>query len=509
MTLLNSLFSWIIKKRIHQIELFTKHPLEVQGEVFMNLIDRGKETFWGKKYGYHDIKDFKTYCDRVPLSSYEDLKRYIERQKKGEKNILWPGEVKWFAKSSGTTSDKSKYIPVSKESLEDCHYKAGKDMLALYYHNKPHTEIFDGKSLVVGGSTQINHFSSDSYYGDLSAIIIKNLPFWVEYRRTPNISVALLSEWEEKIEKMAKITADEDVTNISGVPSWTLVLLKRILEIKNASNILDVWPNLELYMHGGVSFTPYKDSFQKIIGKNNHIDFLETYNASEGFFGIQYKPDSSEMLLMLDYGIFYEFVPQSEWNKEHPQTILLDEVQVGEVYELIISTNGGLWRYRLGDTITFTSTAPFLIKVAGRTKHFINAFGEELMIHNVDKALAIASHKTEALIADYTAAPKFGDKTGEGCHEWIIEFEKEPTNIDEFKKIFDKELKQQNSDYEAKRHKNMVLKEPKFHVVPPKTFYNWMKSRGKLGGQNKVPRLSNDRKFVDAILQFINSEPVL
>ncbi len=507
MSFINSIFSWIITKRIHQIELFIKHPHDVQNDVFNYLIKESKHTEWGETHGYSNINSISSFKKNVPLNNYEGLKSFIDRERRGEKDILWPGETKWFAKSSGTTSDKSKFIPVSKESLEDCHFKGGKDMLALYHHNKQNTKIFEGKSLVVGGSTQINPLHSDGYYGDLSAIIIKNLPFWVEYKRTPNISIALLSEWENKINKMAQQTSQEDVTNISGVPSWTKVLLQKVLEITGAKTVKEVWPNLELFMHGGVSFLPYKKSYEKLIGINTPIDYLETYNASEGFFGIQYKQTSSEILLMLDYGIFYEFIPKSEWDKENPKTILLDQVKTNEVYEMVISTNAGLWRYRIGDTITFTSLSPFMIKVAGRTKHFINAFGEELMINNSEKALEIVCKKLDIEITDYTAGPYFYDDGEKGYHEWVIELNKQldESNAKVFTKLLDEELKKLNSDYEAKRHKNMLLQLPKIHFLPKGSFYDWMKKRGKLGGQNKVPRLSNSRKFVDGILDYINT----
>ena len=438
----------------------------------------------------------------MPLQEYDDVKHWVDRLMKGEKDLLWPGEIKWFAKSSGTTSDKSKFIPVSRESLEECHYKGGKDMLSIYYHNRPDSLFFSGKGLVVGGSSQINQFRSDSYYGDLSAILMKNFPFWVEYRRTPELSIALLSEWEEKLEKMAKATAEEDVTNISGVPSWTLVLLKKILEIKGKKTIPEVWPNLELFMHGGVAFTPYLEQYRKLI-PSPKMNYMETYNASEGFFGIQDELGKDEMLLMLDYGIFYEFIPMENFGNDQPKTLMLDEVETDKNYALVISTNGGLWRYIIGDTVMFTSLNPYRIKVTGRTKHFINAFGEELIIDNAEKGLKTACEKTEAIIKEYTAGPVFMGDEGKGGHEWLIEFERKPHNLDYFAEILDNALKSLNSDYEAKRHKGLALQEPKIHAVFEGTFYNWMKKRGKLGGQNKVPRLANDRKYLDDILSYL------
>jgi hypothetical protein len=504
MELLNSIFSWIIKKRIHQIELFKKYPLEVQNELIFRLVEDAESTKWGKKHKYKKIKSLKEYKKHIPISDYEDLKPWIIKMKQGQKDILWPGEVKWFAQSSGTTSDKSKFIPVSKASLEDCHYKAGKDMLSIYYNQRPDSKLFNGKSLAVGGSSQINQFSSDSYYGDLSAIIIKNLPFWVEYRRTPDKSIALMSEWEEKIYKMAETTSKEDVTNISGVPSWTLVLIKKILEITGKKYITDVWPNLELFMHGGVSFKPYRAQYEALMGKQK-IDYLETYNASEGFFGIQDELDSDSMLLMLDYGVYYEFAPLEEVDKEHPSTLGLDEVELNRNYAMIISTNGGLWRYMIGDTICFTSLQPFRIKVTGRTKHFINAFGEELIIDNAEKAMNIACEKTKSRVSEYTAAPIYMTNSDRGTHEWIIEFDVVPKNLEFFTEMLDNALKSINSDYEAKRYKDIALTMPIVNIVKKGTFYEWLKSKGKLGGQHKVPRLSNERIHIEAIKDFINA----
>lgn len=504
MEILNTIFSWIIRKRLHDIELFVKYPHDVQQEVFSRLISRAKNTEWGKQYKYSEIKNVEQFKSRVPIQDYDDVKKYVIRLKKGEKDVLWPGEIKWFAKSSGTTSDKSKFIPISKESLEDCHYKGGKDMISLYYHANPDSKIFAGKSLHVGGSSQVNQFSSDSYYGDLSAILMRNLPFWVVMRRTPDLSIALMSEWEEKLDKMAKATQNEDVTNIAGVPSWTLLLLRKILDITGKKNMKEIWPNLELFIHGGVRFTPYQSQYDAIIPPSE-MNYLETYNASEGFFGIQDQLDKKEMLLMLDYGIYYEFVPESEMGKKQPKTLGLSEVELDKNYALIISTNGGLWRYKIGDTISFCSLDPYRIRVTGRTKSFINAFGEELIEDNAEKALRVACEKTEASVRDYTAAPIYmsGDKEGKGGHQWLIEFENPPENLDYFKETFDNALKSINSDYEAKRHKNLALQPPQILSLPKDTFYNWLKSKGKLGGQNKVPRLFNTRKHVDEILEMM------
>lgn len=502
MEIINSVFSWIIKKRLHQMELFMKYPINVQNELLQKLIYEARFTQWGKNYDYSSIKNYNDYVNRVPLQDYESLKNHILSIKQGEQNVLWPTEIKWFAKSSGTATGKSKFIPVSKESLEDCHYKGGKDLLAIYHRNHPETKLISGKTLVVGGSSQLNQFSDNSYYGDLSAIIMKNFPFWVEQRRVPELSIALMDEWEEKIEKMAISTSKEDVSNISGVPSWTMVLLKRIVELNKTDNLLDIWPNLELYMHGGVNFSPYQHQFENIV-PSHKMNYYESYNASEGYFGIQDQHNVKEMLLMLDYGIFYEFIDIEHSDEEQPKTVSLSNVKLNKVYEIVITTNAGLWRYRLGDTIQFTSLNPFRIKVVGRTKHFMNAFGEELMVDNAEKAITEACKKTESILIDYTAAPIYFDGGKSGKHQWLIEFEKAPEDIAAFAHFLDEALKKLNSDYEAKRYKNMVLGEPEIIILQKNTFHNWLKSEHKLGGQHKVPRLSNDRKIVEKILNLV------
>jgi hypothetical protein len=502
MIIINSIVSWFIKKRIHQIDLFRKYPIEVQNEWFEKLISSAKNTEWGLQYDYQSIETIRQFKERVPVQDYENLKHYVERIKKGEQNLLWPSEIKWFAKSSGTTNDKSKFIPISSESLEECHYKGGTDMLSIYYNNFPDSKVFSGKSLMMGGSQRINELNEEQSYGDLSAIIMHNMPAWAQFFRSPDLSVALMENWDQKLEKMAEITSKENITNIAGVPSWTLVLAKKILEKTGKKNLLEVWPNLELFMHGGVSFTPYREQFKQLIPSDN-MHYLETYNASEGFFGIEDVPNSSDLLLMLDYGIFYEFMPLSELGKEFPKTLQLDEVELNTPYSLVISTNGGLWRYIIGDTIKFTHLYPFRIRITGRTKHFINAFGEELMIENADKAIAEACKQTNASINDYTAAPIYMTE-GSGGHEWLIEFEKEPDSLEIFKNILDSELKRINSDYEAKRYNNYILKEPLIISAPKDTFKNWLKNKGKLGGQNKVPRLSNNREYIDDLKKFIN-----
>lgn len=504
MPILNSIVSWLMVKRLNQIDLFCKHPVETQQETFFNLIKKAKDTEWGKKYDYKSLlnKDIEEYQKRVPVQTYDEIRPYIDRVRKGEKNVLWSGDIRWFAKSSGTTSDKSKFIPVTKDVLENCHFRGGKDVLALYNRNNPKSKFFKGKGLVVGGSQQINKFDNKIYYGDLSAVLLENMPFWANLIRTPELSIALMEEWEKKIELMAKTTIKENVTSISGVPSWTLVLIKKIFEITGKNNLRDIWPNLELFIHGGVSFVPYREQYKKVIPSAD-MNYMETYNASEGFFGIQDDPNDDAMLLMLDYGVFYEFIPMENFEDENPKTLTIGEVELGKNYAMVISTNGGLWRYMIGDTVIFTSKNPYKIKISGRTKHFINAFGEELIIDNAEKALKVSCERTDAIIREYTAAPVFMGESNKGGHEWLIEFEKHPNNLEHFIELLDTNLKAVNSDYEAKRYKSLSLEMPKVHAVAEGTFYNWLKMRGKLGGQNKVPRLANNRKYIDEILEMI------
>ncbi|MCC9136688.1 GH3 auxin-responsive promoter family protein [Pontibacter silvestris] len=488
-----------MKKRIHQIDLFKKYPHEVQEELFHNLIETAKNTEWGKAYGYKDISSVKNFQERVPVSTYEDLFPYIERVLKGEQNILWPSKVEWFAKSSGTTNARSKFIPVTPESLEDCHYKGGKDMLSIYVNNYPDTKLFSGKGLSIGGSHRPSEYNSKISCGDVSAVIMQNLPIWAEAMRTPPLKIALMDKWEEKIEKMVEVTVSENVTSFSGVPTWTYVLLKRILEVTGKSNVLEVWPNLELFTHGAVAFGPYRQLFREII-PSDRMNYLEVYNASEGFFGIQDQRDTEdEMLLMLDYGIYYEFIPVDQFEVEYPKTLTLDQVELGKNYALLISTNAGLWRYKIGDTIRFTSLSPFRIKISGRTKHFINAFGEEVIVENAEVAITKACNATGAIISNFTAAPIYIESGKRGGHEWLIEFEKEPDSLQRFTHVLDDTLREINSDYDAKRQNDIALQEPVVHAVPQGTFMKWLKQKGKLGGQNKIPRLSNTREYLEEI----------
>ena len=500
MALFNSILSWVIKKRIHQIELFLRYPHDVQEEWITRLVNTAKGTEWGKKFDYKSINTSREFKERVPIQDYESLKPYIDRLRKTEQNLLWPSEIKLFSKSSGTTSDKSKFIPVSQEALDECHFKAGKDVLTIYCNNNPDTELFTGKALTLGGSNHINDRNNDSYYGDLSAILIKNTPYWVELIRTPDKSIALLDGFEKKIEEIQRTTHKENVTAIAGVPSWMLILMKHILKKSGKDNLLEVWPNLELFIHGGINFGPYRDQYEKLI-PSSEMQYLETYSATEGFFGIQDQKNGDDMLLMLDYGIYYEFIPRDEMESENPHTLSLNEVEIGKTYALVISTNAGLWRYKIGDTIRFTSLSPFRIQVVGRIKHFINAFGEELIIDNAEQALGIACKKSGAMITEYTAGPIYMSTDKAGAHEWLIEFEKPPNDLVYFAETLDTALKSINSDYEAKRSGNMTLLAPVIHEMPKGIFFEWMKSRGKLGGQHKVPRLANNRQFIDSLLE--------
>lgn len=494
MSIVNNIFGWALKKRSHQIDLFLKYPIDVQDEVLQKLLNTAKDTEWGQKYDFASIDSYNDFASRIPVSNYEALYPEIERLLKGEKNILWPGEVEWFAKSSGTTNAASKFIPVSPEALEDCHYKGGKDMLSLYFNYFPQRELFSGKSLSIGGTHQINPLNPKSSYGDVSAVIMQNLPLWAKAVRTPSLKVALMDNWEEKIEAMVNECVDENVTCMAGVPTWTLLLLQRILEKTGKSNILEVWPNLELFVHGAVSFEPYRNIFKELIPSDS-MNYQEVYTASEGFFGIQNDPNCDDMLLMLDYGVFYEFICLEDESK----IVSLAGVELGKNYAMVISTNAGLWRYKIGDTVRFTSVDPFKIKISGRTRHFINAFGEELMVGNADEAIKYACENTNVNIKNYTAGPIYFEGKERGGHEWLIEFEEEPQDLERFTYLLDNKLKEVNSDYEAKRFKDIALTMPIVRSLPQDTFYKWLKSKNKLGGQFKVPRLSNNRELLEEL----------
>lgn len=492
----DTIFSWIIKKRIDQIEYFTNNPIVTQQAVLSGLVQKAKNTEFGKIHGFADSFTHNKFVKNTPIRTYEEFFSFIEKSIKGHENVLWPGKTQWFSKSSGTTDAKSKLIPVTQEAIQECHYKGGKDLLSIYYHNNPHAKLFSGKHLILGGNTSLNKLNEGSLFGDLSAIIVKNLPFWAEIRRTPSREITLMENWEEKIDKMAKAALKEDVKIIAGVPSWMLVLLNKIMEVSEGKTINEIWPNLELYMHGGVNFAPYQNQFDSIINSQK-LNYYQTYNASEGFFSLQNENKADDMLLMLDYGIYYEFIPMDKFNGTESFTIPLSEVEIGKNYALVISTNGGLWRYLIGDTIKFTSIFPFKIKVTGRTKHFINAFGEELIIENTDLAIKAACEATNSAFKEYTVAPKYLDGTTKGAHQWLIEFSQAPENIEDFVVVLDSTLQNLNSDYEAKR--KMILSPPEINVASKDTFNNWLKSKGKLGGQNKIPRLQNDRELINSI----------
>ena len=492
--IINSIASWVLKQRIHQIELFLKYPHEIQEELMMNLIRSAEETVMGHKYDFASIKSYQTFSERIPVSTYEDLEPMIELTRKGAQNVFWNTPIKWFAKSSGTTNAKSKFIPVSNEALEDCHYKGSKDLLCMYLNNNENSEMFLGKSLRLGGSSQI-YEKNNSYFGDLSAILIENMPIWAEFSSTPSSKISLMSEWESKLAAIINETKIENVTSFAGVPSWMLVLLHRIMTETGKDNLFELWPNLEVYFHGGVSFEPYREQYKKILPKTD-FKYYEIYNASEGFFAIQDLNYSNDLLLMLDYGIFYEFIPMETFGTPEQKVIRLADVELFKNYAVVITTNAGLWRYLIGDTIRFTSLDPYRIRVSGRTKHHINVFGEELMVENTDRALAKTCATLDCEIKDYTVAPIFMKDKEKGAHEWMIEFKKQPSDMALFQKALDENLQEVNSDYEAKRYNNMTLNQLKVNIARENLFYDWLAANDKLGGQHKIPRLSNQRDYM-------------
>jgi len=503
--LFNSIASWLLKKRYHQIELFLKYPVDVQQELLQQLVSFSKDTEIGRRYDFKSIRTYSDFAERLPINSYESIAPLIERARKGEQNLFWPTQIKWFAKSSGTTNAKSKFIPVSNEALEDCHYKSSKDLLCLYLNNNENSQLFAGKSLRLGGSKEL-YENNGTFFGDLSAILIDNMPLWAEYSSTPSSKVSLMSEWESKLEAIIEESIHENVTSLAGVPSWMLVLLNNVIERTGKNHLFEIWENLEVYFHGGVSFVPYREQYKKLLPRSR-FNYYETYNASEGFFGIQDRNNSEELLLMLDYGIFYEFIPMDSYGNASEHAVPIWEVKVGVNYAMVITTNAGLWRYKIGDTIRFTSLSPFRIRITGRTKHYINAFGEELIIENAEAALQQVCLKTGAEIKDYTVAPIFMKDNEKGAHEWMIEFRKEPENLGYFIEVLDNALKSLNSDYEAKRYNNITLKKPQVHVARENLFYDWLKTKNKLGGQHKIPRLSNNRGYLEELLKM--SVPVI
>lgn len=485
--------------RRRELERYINEGEEMQHEILQYLVKRGKDTEYGRKYLFSTINNYNDFAQNIPLNTYEELKGYIERMRHGERNILWPGQVKWYAKSSGTTNDKSKFIPITHEGLQNVHYQGGKDVLAYYLSNNPNSKLFSGKGLILGGSHSPNYNFSNSLVGDLSAILIENINPLANLVRVPSKEVALLSDFEVKRDRMAKEVISQNVTNISGVPSWMLSVLLRVMELSGKKHLQEVWQNLEVFFHGGISFTPYREQYEQLISKQD-MQYMETYNASEGFFGIQDDPNDKSMSLMLDYGVYYEFLPMDEFESEKPNIVPLEGVEIGRNYAIIISTVCGLWRYEIGDTIQFTSVRPYKFVITGRTKYFINAFGEELIMDNAEKGIEAACKATGAQISDYTAAPIFMDSNAKCRHQWLIEFTKIPDSISDFERILDSKLQEINSDYEAKRFHDVTLQQLEVVVARKNLFNDWLKLKGKLGGQHKIPRLSNSRKNIDQML---------
>ena len=498
---LDQVASLIFSHRLKCISDMGKKPDVIQNEQFKNLITAAKDTEWGRKYDYASICTYMDYASRVPIQSYDDIKPWIKRMMQGENNILWPEKIRWFARSSGTTSDKSKFIPVSKTSLRECHYRGAMDTVACYLNNTPGSRLFSGKGLILGGSHKPVLYNQYVEAGDLSAVLIENIYPLANFFRTPSKAIILMDEWEKKLELICRKTTHQNITNLSGVPSWFLVLIKKILKESGKQYLTEVWPNLEVFFHGGVSFVPYREQYESII-PSSRMRYMETYNASEGFFALQNDLSDPSMLLLLDYGIFYEFIPLEGLNYEQSKTCRLEEVEVNRDYALVISTNNGLWRYTIGDTVRFTSIRPYKIVITGRTRHYINAFGEEIIIDNAEKALLEACKATGAIVREYTVAPVYMSCQTKGRHQWLIEFEHSPSTLETFTTVLDQSLQELNSDYEAKRYKNMTLDRPEITVARHNLFYDWLKMEGKLGGQHKVPRLSNTREYIDPILSF-------
>ena len=485
--------------RRRELERYINKGEEMQHEILQYLVKRGKDTEYGRKYLFSTINNYNDFAQNIPLNTYEELKGYIDRMRHGERNILWPGQVKWYAKSSGTTNDKSKFIPITHEGLQNVHYQGGKDVLAYYLSNNPNSKLFSGKGLILGGSHSPNYNFSNSLVGDLSAILIENINPLANLVRVPSKEVALLSDFEVKRDKIAREVLSQNVTNISGVPSWMLSVLLRVMELSGKKHLQEVWQNLEVFFHGGISFTPYREQYEQLISKQD-MQYMETYNASEGFFGIQDDLTDKSMSLMLDYGVYYEFLPMDEFESEKPNIVPLEGVEIGRNYAIIISTVCGLWRYEIGDTIQFTSVRPYKFVITGRTKYFINAFGEELIMDNAEKGIEAACKATGAQISDYTAAPIFMDSNAKCRHQWLIEFTKMPDSISDFERILDSKLQEINSDYEAKRFHDVTLQQLEVVVARKNLFNDWLKLKGKLGGQHKIPRLSNSRKNIDQML---------
>ena len=497
---ITKLIGKVFSSRLKELRLYESQPQEIQDRVFRSLLKKAENTEWGKMYDYKSIKTYEDFKSRIPLQTYEEVKPYVSRIRAGEQNLIWPSDIIWFAKSSGTTNDKSKFLPISKESLKDIHYKGGQDVVTMYLENNPNSKFFSGKGLILGGSHSPNLSSNKSLVGDLSAILIENINPLVNFIRVPSKKIALMDEWEAKIEALANTTINQNVTNLSGVPSWMLVLIKYILEKTGKTSLEEVWPNLEVFFHGGVAFTPYRDQYNQVI-KSDKMHYMETYNASEGYFGTQSDFADPAMLLMIDYGIFYEFIPLEDIELDNPRAYRLEDVELGKNYALVISTSSGLWRYMIGDTVKFTNNRPYKFVITGRTKHFINAFGEELIVDNAEKGLAKACAETGAQVLEYSAAPVFMDQNAKCRHQWIIEFAKKPDSLERFAAILDSTLKEINSDYEAKRWKDIALQPLEIIEAREGLFHDWMAMKGKLGGQHKVPRLSNNRAHIESMIE--------
>lgn len=502
MQLINSLGNLVIKQRIRQIEHFRKNPGDVQKKCLTHLLSISRNTEYGKKFDFKSIKSISQFQERVPVASYEDLQPYINRLIRGEQNLLWPSVIKCFAKSSGTTGDKSKIIPVSREGLKESHFQGGRDMLALYAANYEDSKVFTGKNLSIGGNqeSKTSKTDSDLYIGNISAIVMKNLPFWAQFKRTPGLEITMMESWEEKIKMMARVTPLENVTSMAGSPMWIMLLLQHIFNEKKVNYLQEVWPNLEVFFHGSVSFLPYKPLFE-LMDRDKTMRYLEVYNATEGFFGLQDQPLDPSLLLMLNYNIFYEFIPAEDFNSEHPKVLPLEEVELNTNYTMVITTNSGLWRYKIGDTIRFTEKRPYRFIISGRTKHCINIFGEDLFVDHAEKALSETCKETGAIIKNFTAAPKYFESRTKGCHEWVIEFLKEPEDLKAFAKILDRHLCLINDDYKSKRMNGAAIEGPIVRAVASGTFYGWLKKNNKLGGQHKIPRLSNNRDFLEELLE--------
>ena len=500
MDILTQTISLLFRHRQTEIGRFGQDIDHIQRKQLHALLSTARKTEWGLKYDYKSIRSYSDFCQRLPLQTYDEIKPYVTRMINGERNILWPSVVRWYAKSSGTTNDKSKFLPVSKEGLNDTHYQGGKDAVTLYLAQTPDSRFFSGQGLILGGSHSPNLNSRHGLVGDLSAILIQNIHPLVNCVRVPSKKIALMSDLEKKIEAIANSAVSKNVTSLSGVPSWMLVLIKRILEKTGKESLEEIWPNLEVFFHGGVAFTPYREQYKEVI-RSPKMHYVETYNASEGYFGTQNDPNDPSMLLMIDYGIFYEFIPLEDVGKENPRIYCLEEVEVDKNYALVISTSAGLWRYMIGDTVKFTQKDPYKFVITGRTKHFINAFGEELIVDNAEKGLARACEATGALISDYSAAPVFMDAKAKCRHQWLIEFAQMPDSVENFAKILDDTLKEVNSDYEAKRQKNIALQPLEVIIARKDLFHDWLAQKGKLGGQHKVPRLSNTRVYIEEMLE--------